>query len=134
MTGKTLVAGILAGLVNFALGGLLYLVLLADFMASSADRAEPGLVFIVLGEVVLGILLAWIVSLTGRLNAAGGARTGATAGVLFALGLGLVFYGAYDLYSPGQYGVDVIVWAVRWSVAGAVAGWYLGRETTTTHT
>ena len=128
MNGKTVVAGILGGLVLFFSGGLFYVLLMSDFFATAADKAEPLFVYIILGEVFLGILLAWVLAQTGATSLADGAKSGAMVGFLFALGMGFIMYGAYNFSDLTTHLVDVVVWDVRWAVAGSVAGWYLGRE------
>ena len=129
MKTKEIVAGVAGGIILFALGGIIYVLLFADFFASAIDKDPAGFPFIVGGEVVMGILLAWVLSRFGISNVADGAKNGAIFGAIAALGMGLIMYGAYDMYELSQHLADVVVWAVRYGAAGAVIGWLLGRGT-----
>ncbi len=127
MNAKVLIGGLLGGIVLFVLGGLFYVLLFADFFAAPADRAEPLMLFIGLGEIVSGILLAWVLSRFGVTNPAGGAKDGAMFGLILWLGISLTLYGAYEMYDLTVHFADAIVGAVRYGVAGGVVGWWLGR-------
>ncbi|MCZ6757784.1 MAG: hypothetical protein O7C39_05825 [Bacteroidetes bacterium] len=128
MNSKTLIAALLGGLTLFVLGYIVYGLLLADFFASSVDRAEPLILYIGLGELVFGYLIVWVFSQTDTSTAADGAKAGAILGLLLFLGLNLIMYGVFEMYELSTNLVDVLVGTVRFGVAGAVVGWYLGRD------
>ena len=132
MNSKTIVAALLAGLTLFLLGGLFYVLLLGDFFETPVSKDPPGFLFIILGELVGGILLAWVLSRFGTSAADAGAKDGAMFGFLLFLALGLIMHGAYDISALSVYMVDVVISTVRFAVAGAVAGWWLGRGASTT--
>lgn len=127
MNSKTLIAGVIGGLALFAMGGLIYLVLAADFFASAVDKAEPAIHFIVLGEIIFGIILAYVITASNTTGVADSAKCGAITGFLFALGLAFLFAGAYEIWDLSTMLIDAVVWGVRWAVAGAAIGWYVGR-------
>lgn len=128
MNSKTLIAALLGGLTLFVMGYIVYGLLLAEFFASSADRAEPLFLYIGLGELVFGYLVVWVFSQTDTSTAADGAKAGAILGFLLFLGFNLIMYGAYETADLYIHLVDSLVGAVRFGVAGAVVGWYLGRD------
>ncbi|GMQ82492.1 MAG: hypothetical protein BMS9Abin05_1946 [Rhodothermia bacterium] len=127
MNSKTLIAAVLGGITLFVLGWLIYGLLLADYFANSASRANPLFLYIGLGELVFGYLIAWVFTQSGTETVADGAKIGATLGFVLALGFGLLMYGTHDLVELSTNLVDALVAAVRYGVAGAVVGWYLGR-------
>ncbi len=131
MNTKTLVAGVAGGLTLFLTGFIFYGLLLADFFYTAVTKDPLSFPFIVLGEVLFGYLLAWIFGHAGTATLADGARNGAIIGFLIALAYGLIQYGATTIADLSYYLVDAVVWAVRFGAAGAVVGWYLGRETST---
>ena len=122
MTTKTLIAGIAGGAALFGMGSLVYLALLPDFFAVDTAKNPPGFLFIILGEVVFGLFMAMLFSGRGINTMAAGAKHGAILGGIIALGTGLIFMGAYDFASMSYHLGEVVAWAVRWGVAGAVVG------------
>ena len=127
MNSKTLVAAVLGGIVLLVMSVLIYGFLLADYFATSVDRAEPLILYIGLGELVFGYLIVWVFSQTDTSTAADGAKAGAILGLLLFLGLNLIMYGVLEISELSTGIVDVLVGTVRFGVAGAVVGWYLGR-------
>lgn len=122
MTSKTIVAGIAGGIALFAMGMIIYVLLLQDVFAVDAARAEPGFGFIVAGEIVFGLLMAMMFSRRGIRTVAGGAKNGAILGGMIALGMGLIYLGAFNFADMEYHIAEVIAWAIRWAVAGAVVG------------
>ncbi len=131
MNTKTLIAGVAGGLILFLTGGLVYVLLLADyFTVEGVTRETANLLYIVPGELVFGYLLAWVLSCCGASSVVDGAKYGALVGFLIALGYGLVMYGATTITDLTHYLVEAVVWAVRFACAGAVIGWWYGRGAT----
>lgn len=122
MNSKTLIAGIAGGVALFAMGMLIYVFLLPDLFAVDAALAEPGFGFIVAGEIVFGLLMAMMFSRRGIRTVEGGAKNGAILGGMIALGMGLIYLGAYNFGDMQYHVAEVIAWAIRWAVAGAVVG------------
>ena len=124
---KTIVGSVLGGLTLFLLGGTIYLGLMPGVI--SYRPSEPdNIVIIVVAEIVFGYLLTWVLGLTAAKNVAGGAKTGAILGLLFTLGNGLILLGEHGAAPILEYLIDAVVWGVRWAAAGAVVGWWLGRN------
>ena len=130
MNTKTLIAGVAGGLTLFLTGGLVYVLLLADYFTVGASRETANLLYIVPGELVFGYLLAWVLSCCGASSVVDGAKNGALVGFLIALGYGLIMYGAFDITDLTHYLVEAVIWAIRYACAGAVIGWWYGRGAT----
>ncbi len=130
MNTKTLIAAVAGGLTLFLTGFIFYVLLLGDFFAVDVARDPPGFLYIVPGEIVLGYLLAWVLSCCGASSVVDGAKYGALVGFLIALGYGLIMYGATTITDLTHYLVEAVVWAVRFACAGAVIGWWYGRGAT----
>ena len=130
MNTKMIVAAVAGGLTLFLLGGLIYVLLLADFFTVDVSRDPANLLYIVPGELVFGCLLAWVLSCYGTSTVVDGAKNGALIGFLIALGYGLIMYGTTTIADLTLYLVDSVVWAVRFACAGAVIGWWYGRGAT----
>jgi hypothetical protein len=128
MNSKTLIGAVLGGLTLFAAGFVFYVLIFADYFAVNIGRATPEFAYIVAGEVVLGYLLVRILNAVGASDVMGGAKAGAMAGFLIALGIGLIDYGANEITDLTHYLADAAVWGVRWGLAGAVIGWWSGRD------
>ena len=130
MNTKMLIAAVAGGLTLVVTGGLVYVLLLADFFTVDVTRESANLLYIVPGELVFGCLLAWVLSCCGASSVVDGAKYGALVGFLIALGYGLIMYGAMDITDLTHYLVEAVVWAVRFACAGAVIGWWYGRGAT----
>jgi len=126
MDTKTIIGSVLGGLALFAMGYLMYMVLLADVVTHRGGDAD--LLYIILGELVFGYLITWTAGVTGAKNPAAGAKAGAIMGVIVGLGVSFIELGEGARAEMTAYVVDVLVWGIRWGVAGAVVGWWLGRE------
>ena len=128
MSTRSLVAALAGGVTLFILGGLFYVLLLPGFFETAVAKDPPAFLFIVLGEIVWGLLLAWVFSNAGVCTMAAGAKAGAVFGLLVALATGLIMYGATTVADLTYYLGDVVVFAIRYAAAGAVIGWMLERE------
>ncbi len=135
-TNKILMAGIVAGIVSFFLGWLIYAKLLANFMATNAGsatgvmRAENEMVMwaLVAGNLFLGLLFAYIYGRWANISKAStGAQAGAMIGFLIAGSWDMMFYGTSNVMTLTGAMVDIVVYSVMCSIIGAVAAWMLGR-------
>lgn len=122
MTTKTLFAGLAGGVALFGMGSLIYILLLPEFFAVASAKSSPQFLYIVLGEIAFGMMMAMVFSRTGVTTMVLGAKHGAFLGGMIALGMGLIFFGAYDFAGMDYWIGEVVAWAVRWGVAGAVIG------------
>jgi len=134
-TTKILIAGLVAGIVYFLLGWLLYGMLLMptfESMQGSATGVSRGedMVWwaLIAGNLLGGLLLAYIFGRLANINTvAAGAQAGAMIGFLMASAWDLMIYGTTHLSTLGGALLDIVVWAIMTAIAGAVAAWMLGR-------
>ena len=116
------------------IGFLCYVVILDDVfvdMGVSADymKAEPDMIFIFLGNIAAGALIAYIYDRWAGISTFGtGASAGAIIGLLIALYAGLIQYATTTL-SPSvtPYLLDTVVSAIIWAIGGGVVGLVLGK-------
>ncbi len=133
MNTKTLISGIVAGIVAFFVGYLIYGVLMADyFMAAMPSypglMKDPGDIWAIgVGNLIWGILIAWLLNSAGVVSAARGASYAAIAFFLYTLGSGFIMFGQMNMYSIQGLFVEALCTAIMVGAAGAVAGWMLGR-------
>jgi hypothetical protein len=133
MNTKTLITGIVAGIVIFLLGYVIYGILMAAYFTSSMSVysgliKEPMEIWAIgVGNLIWGILLAWSLNAAGISSASRGAAYGATAFFLYAVGTGFIVFGQMNMNTIQSIFVDGLCSAVLMGVAGAVAGWMLGR-------
>jgi energy-coupling factor transporter transmembrane protein EcfT len=128
MNSKSLVGAVIGGLSLFVMGFIFYVLLLGDFLASQAAKEVLNFPFIILGEIIFGYLIVWVFTQNGTSGVSEGAKKGAMLGLLVSLGIGMLQYGDSNIRELNQHLVDAVVWAVRWAVAGAAVGWWLGRD------
>lgn len=127
MDTKVIVAGLIGGITLFATGFIVYVLLLADFFVTSVMKDPPDFIFIILGELIFGCFLAWVLSRMGDVTLSSGAKSGALIGFLVALAYGFILYGSTTMGDLTYYLVDTVVSAVRYGVAGAAIGWWFSR-------
>lgn len=134
MNTRTLISGIVAGVVIFLVGYVIYGIAMADYFASTMP-SYPGLIkepmeiwSIGVGNLIWGILLAWSLNAAGIASASKGAVYGAVAFFLFAVGTGFVVFGQMNMNTIQSIFVDGLCSAVMMGIAGAAAGWILGRN------
>jgi hypothetical protein len=135
MNTKTLIIGVAGGIVVFLTGFLIYGILTMEYFASNMN-SYPGFTkdpmeiwAIALGNVIWGVLLAFVFNL-GELKTAGsGALHGAILFFLFSLGTNIVSYGQNNLYSLPLSFVDALCMAILGCLGGALTGWLMGKTT-----
>lgn len=134
MNTKTLISGVVAGIVTFFVGYLIYGIIMADYFMSSMP-SYPGLVkdppeiwSIGVGNLIWGILLAWSLKAAGAVSASKGATYAAIAFFLYALGSGFIVFGQMNMYTIQGIFVEGLCSAIMMGIGGAVAGWMLGRK------
>jgi hypothetical protein len=137
MDTRTLISGLLGGIVYWLLGALFYAFLLADLFeslsgsATGVSRAPEEMVWwaLVLGNLLMGLGLAYIMNNWAKISTlVAGVKAVALIGLLLALGYDLVWYATTNLIQlPGVF-LDVATFAVMSAGSGAVIGWWLGRS------
>ena len=130
---KFVVGGIAGGIVNFLLGWLIYGMLLKDLMASSVAsgtmRADSDMIWwaLIVGNLAMGFLLAYVIGKGGVASAGKGAATGFVVGLLVCLGYDLIMYATSTVMTSLKgVAADVAGTAVMFAISGAVVGWVLG--------
>ncbi len=124
MNSKTIIGSLLGFAGLFGSGYILYMYVLGGILMVPED---PDFMYIILGEIVFGYLIATTLSASGAKNPADGAKAAALLGFVIALAAGLIDVGAEagDLMNNI---IDAVVWGVRWGIGGAIVGWWLGKD------
>lgn len=135
MNTKVLLASLAAGVASFLLGWIIYGMLLMGWMDANCNsfegfakaEEEMGLLWMFLGNLALGTLIAWALSRMGIASAGAGAVPGTIICTLMALNFDLMMYGMTNWYMNFTVIiVDVVAYAVIGGLMGAVAGFVLG--------
>ena len=133
MNTKTLIGALIAGVVSFLLGWLIFGILLMDYYAANKVQ-YPGLLKdpmeiwpIAIADLAWGLLVSWIFSMANIRTVAKGITVGFLIGFLMVLGFDLLVYAELNLYSTRLLGLDVIMNGIMGAVSGAVLGWWYGR-------
>ncbi|HVZ55200.1 MAG TPA: hypothetical protein VG870_00960 [Chitinophagaceae bacterium] len=136
MSTKTWLGGLIAGILYFFIGWLVFGILTMDFYRTNMtpytgiSKNPPDMVFIGLGNLAWGLLLAYVLNRSGVRSAAGGFTTGLVITLLMMLGVDLLNYATLNLYNQKLLGIDILLNALMGGVIGAVVGWWLGRGRT----
>ena len=132
-TKKFAIATVAGGVVLLLTRFVFYGVLLRDFMAANSApgvmKVVPDMAPLVLGELCVAAFLTLILSRWEGITSFGaGAKAGAVLGLLFALGLNLVFYATMNMIEAVAIPADTVVNTIRMCLAGGVIGLVLGRS------
>ena len=130
---KFIIGGIAGGIVFFILGWVIYGMLLKDFMngniAPGTMRADSDMIWwaLVVGNLAMGFLLAYVIGKGGAISAGKGAGTGFVLGLLVCLSYDLITYAtSTTLTSLKGVAADVAATAVMGAIGGAVVGLVMG--------
>ncbi|RTL57406.1 MAG: hypothetical protein EKK37_15290 [Sphingobacteriales bacterium] len=133
MNTKTLVGGLITGVLAFLLGWLIFGMLLMNYYQSNINSyaglmKDPMEIWaIAVANLAFGLLMAYVFNL-GNVNTPGkGFTTGLILGLLMAVTFDLFLYAQYNLMNKKLIGVDIVATAVFDGVLGAVLGWWFGR-------
>lgn len=135
-TNKILLAGIVAGIVGFFLGWVVYGMLLSSFYEANAGsatgvmRGESDMIWwaLIAGNLCWGLLMAYIYGRWANIStAATGAQAGAVIGLLIAGAWDFMMYATTNMTNLTGALVDIVAYAVMTAIVGAVAAWMLGR-------
>lgn len=133
MNAKCLIASIAGAVVLFVGSYILYEMVFGGFIeanmgsATGVMRDAPNFLWIAVGQLASGGVLATVLGWKGATDAATGAKAGAKIGALLSVAFGFVMLGTMNLFTLTWAIVDVFVAAVLWGAAGAVVGVMLGR-------
>ncbi len=138
MNSKIIVAALLGALASFILGFLFYGLLLMDYMSSNmipgamkteAEMGASSYIFLFLGTFASSLLLAYVFDRWANIRTAGGgASAGALLGLLMILSFDFGMYATTNLLKMNFMLLDIALNVVFAAAAGAVIGWWLGRN------
>lgn len=137
MSTKFLIAVVVAAILSFFGGWLIWGILLEGYMQSNMteaamavqkSEAEMSMGFMILANAIWGFLMVWVVDRTASHSLSKGAVTGFILSLLITLGMDFFFYATMNMYSGlGVVAVDVLASGVLGAIIGGAAGWFLGR-------
>jgi len=136
MNVKSLIIGIAGGIVVFLTGFLIYGILMLEYFVNNTNsfpgfNKDPMEIWSVAsGNIIWGVLLSYVFNLGEIKTASVGALHGAILFFLFSLGMNIVSYGQYNLYSLPLSIVDAFCMAILGCFGGALTGWLLGQTST----
>ncbi len=133
-TNKFLLSGIAGAVAYFLLGWLAYGMLLMDFFTKHAgpaigvSRAAENMLYLylILGNLLFGFLLAYIFSKAAVVTVSNGLVTGAIVGFLACASFGCISYATTWVSSRTSVVADVATFTVISAIAGAVVAWVAG--------
>ena len=131
---KLLIGGIVGGILYFGLGYLIYGNLLMSFMqnhpgtAINVDRAEADFQFLylIIGNLAMGFLLAYIFVKSSINSMGGGFVTGGIVGLLISVGFDSVMYATTNIASKTAIAADVCAFTVISAIVGAAVAMVMG--------
>jgi hypothetical protein len=132
MNTKVLMAALAAFVVLFLAGWVIFGMLLMDYMKDAMVHtegllAEPNLGLIAGGNLVFGLLYAWLANAMGATTLVKGLMNGAIIGALLCLALDLTLSGQMEMYKEySTIAVDVLANAVWAGLGMGAAGFVLG--------
>jgi hypothetical protein len=133
-TNKFLTGGVVAGILYFGLGYLVWGILLKDFMAANAGsagnvmKADADLVWwaLIAGNLFSGFALSYVLNKAGSLSAGAGAVTGAVFSLLVSAGFDFTMLGVSNLMTTTGVLGDICASTVVGAVIGGITGIVLG--------
>lgn len=130
---KTLIGALIAGIVSFFSGWLIYGILLASYMESNAMECSRPMEEMIMGGMVLsnlvaGLFYALIYSWSNIKGWIPGMQKGAILGLLYAVSLDAGMYSMTTMFSSiNEIIVDVVASTAMATLTGAALGWWMGR-------
>ncbi len=131
---KLLINSIIAAVLFFLLGWLIYGNLLDHYMryhlgrAGHVTRPDPVMLYIALGNLLQGATLAYIFVRANVKSLADGLVTGGIVGFLVSASIDCIMYGTTFAFSKRAIVADVIAYTILCAVIGAVLGMVLSRN------
>ena len=138
ITKKIIIGGFVAGVIYFLLGWLMYGKFLRDFFHQNAtvqvDRPDDQIIFwaLIAGNLLMGLLIAFIVVKTNSTSFSSGMATGIVVGLLMSAGFDLVMYGTANILNLNAVGADIATATIITAIAGGVVGAISGARVGTT--
>jgi uncharacterized membrane protein len=134
-TSKFLIGGIIGGIVYFFLGWLVWGMLLTDFMqqhtteaGKAVMRGEEGMIWwaMIVGNLLWGLTLSYVLSKSGVATAGAGATTGAILGLFVSAAINCMLYAQLNAWDITSVVVDVVANTIVGGIVGGIVGWYFG--------
>lgn len=129
-TKNLIIGGLVGGVLFFLLGWLFYGTLLAQYFtdhpgtATNVARPIEEMVWwsLILGNILLGFLFAYLFVRIGIATVTNGLITGAIIGFLMCLAIDLTIYGTTNIMSKRAMAADIAAFTVMSAIVGAVLG------------
>ncbi len=137
MQTKVIIAGIIAGVVSFLLGWVLWGMLLMDYYEANMivyegmEKDPMNMLGMVVSQLSGGLLIAYIIgNAAGAMNWKRGATIGLYVGFFMTLMMTMYFFAFFNWYANNTIlVVDLLLNTAFTALLGAIVGWYLGRGT-----
>jgi hypothetical protein len=129
---KTVTGTIVAGVLYFLLGWLIYGLLLANYFKhhtgkiGSVDRPEPLMLYLIIGSLFFGAFLTYIFLKAGVQSIASGFITGAIIGALIFASVDCMMYATTFVTSKRAILADVIAGTIMVGIIGAILAAVIG--------
>ncbi len=129
---KLFLGGITGGIAYFLLGWLIYRMLLANFMTShpgtigNIERGQPDFMYLIIGNLAMGFLMAYIFVKGNVSSLGGGLITGGIVGLLASVGFDSMMYATSNIISKTAMAADVAAMTVISAIVGAIVGMVFG--------
>ena len=133
MKSKVLIGGLIAGVISFLLGWLVFGIALKGYYTSNSAhydnliRVAPRIWALIIANFAWGFLLAWILDKAGANSAAKGFMCGLIIFFLVTLGVDMFTVAMMNMMRIRLALVDVAVSALFGGFNGAIVGWWYGR-------
>ncbi len=134
MNTKTLIGGLIGGVVYFLLGMLVWGFLLKDMMASNMScmraEAEMSIPLGIVANLLWGLFLAWVLTKFQNVNSfSTGMQTGALFTGFLALAMDIGFYTYSTMFNSwSAVAIDIALNIVMGAIVAGVIGWWYGRK------
>jgi hypothetical protein len=140
MDKRFIITGLLTSIVNLALHGLAYALILKDFYRShpagpeefmdQLNRPPDQLIIwaMVVTSVTMGFFIATIMKWSGARTFISGLKYGSIAGFLFWSAVNFGLYASSNIFSQASVFVDLACSATVMTVSAAFSAWMLGSK------
>lgn len=134
MNTKTLIGGLIGGVVYFLLGMLVWGFLLKDMMASNMScmraEAEMSIPLGIVANLLWGLFLAWVLTKFQNVNSfSTGMQTGALFAGFLSLAMDIGFYTYSTMFNSwSAVAIDIALNIVMGAIVAGVIGWWYGRK------
>jgi hypothetical protein len=131
---KTLIGGLIAGVVSFLLGWLVFGILLHNYYEANSVQypglnwAQPRMWALIIANLSWGFLLAYILDLSGANSIMKGFTIGFVVFLLATLGIDMFSLAFMHLMRIRLALVDTATNAVFGGLIGAIVGWWYSRS------